>query len=88
MLDFTSEKGLPQSCVYICIPVYYSYGVDSSPEPYEPDPPVPVIEDLLTIAEFIESDTPVLWLRRSLILSEEIKKVTALATKGQRKNPM
>ena len=52
------------------------------PEPYEPGPPVPVIE------EFIQSDTPMVWLRRSLILSEEIIKVTALATKGQRKNPL
>ena len=50
--------------------------------------PVPVIEDLLTSAEFIQSDTPMVWLRRALILSEEIIKVTALATKGQRKNPM
>ena len=52
------------------------------PEPYEPGPPVPVIE------EFIQSDTPMVWLRRALILSEEIIKVTALATKGQRKTPM
>ena len=51
-------------------------------------PLVPVIEDLLTSAEFIQSDTPMVWLRRALILSEEIIKVTALATKGQRKNPM
>ena len=58
------------------------------PEPYEPGPPVPVIEDLLTSAEFIQSDTTMVWLRRALILSEEIIKVTALATKGQRKNPM
>ena len=57
-------------------------------EPYEPGTPVPVIEDLLTSAEFIHSDTPMVWLRRALVLSEEIIKVTTLATKVQRKNPI
>lgn len=58
------------------------------PEPCEPGPPAPIIEDLLTSAEFVHSDMPMVWLRRALILSEEVITNTALATKGQRNNPM
>lgn len=58
------------------------------PEPCEPGPPAPIIEDLLTSAEFVNSDMPMVWLRRALILSEEVITNTALATKGQRNNPM
>lgn len=58
------------------------------PEPCEPGPPAPIIEDLLTSAKFVHSDMPMVWLRRALILSEEVITNTALATKGQRNNPM
>lgn len=58
------------------------------PEPCEPGPPAPIIEDLLTSAEFVHSDMSMVWLRRALILSEEVITNTALATKGQRNNPM
>lgn len=58
------------------------------PEPCEPGPPAPIIEDLLSSAEFVHSDMPMVWLRRALILSEEVITNTALATKGQRNNPM
>lgn len=51
-------------------------------------PPAPIIEDLLSSAEFVHSDMPMVWLRRALILSEEVITNTALATKGQRNNPM
>lgn len=56
------------------------------PEPCEPGPPAPIIEDLLTSAEFVHSDMSMVWLRRALILSEEVITNTALATKGQRNN--
>ncbi|XP_056003436.1 uncharacterized protein LOC125662308 [Ostrea edulis] len=58
------------------------------PEPCEPGPPVPVIEDLLTSPEFVHSDAPMVWLRCTLILSEDAIKSAVLATKGQRNNPM
>lgn len=58
------------------------------PEPCESGPPAPIIEDLLSSAEFVHSDMPMVWLRRALILSEEVITNTALATKGKRNNPM
>ncbi|XP_061192288.1 uncharacterized protein LOC133200518 [Saccostrea echinata] len=58
------------------------------PEPCEPGPPVPVIEDLLTSPEYVHSDAPMVWLRHALSLSEEAIKRTAFATIGQRNNPM
>ena len=66
--------------------MYYSYRVGFQREPYKPGPSVAVIEDLMTSADFIHSDT--LWLRRTLILWQEIIKVTALKTKDQRENSL
>ena len=91
MLDVTRKGFTSVLCIYMYTGVYWCITAMEwilQPEPYEPSPPVPVIEDLLTSAEFIQSDTPMVWLSRALILSEEIIIVTALATKGQRKNPL
>ena len=66
--------------------MYYSHRVGSQREPYKPAFHVPVIEDLMAGADFIHSDT--LWLRRTLILWQEIIKVTALKTKDQSENSL
>ncbi|XP_062571257.1 uncharacterized protein LOC134233305 [Saccostrea cucullata] len=58
------------------------------PEPCEPGPPVPLTEDLLTSPDYVHSDTPIVWLRHALSLSDEAIKRAALETTGQRDNPM
>lgn len=52
------------------------------PEPCEPGPPVPLIEDLLTSPEYVHSDTPMVWLQHALSLNP-LKELH-----WQRNNPM
>lgn len=59
-----------------------------APEPPQAAPPAPLVEDLLVSRDYLQSDEPLTWLRRQMVLSREVIETTETLTKGQRDNPM
>ena len=59
-----------------------------SPEPAVVSMPVPLVEDLLMSEGYIHADSPLTWLRRSLIVGKEARDTIQGLTVGQRCNPL
>ena len=59
-----------------------------APEPQAEMPPAPLVEDLLMNEQFIQSPSPMMWLRKSMLLNSDKISMTAEATKGQRENSL
>ena len=57
-----------------------------APEPPKPTLPAPVVEDLLLSEGYTQAQAPIIWLRKSMVVSKEVIQRTAVATTGQRDN--
>ena len=72
------------------IPLLYITGLlwILEPEPEGKTCPVAVVEDLLTSPGYVQSESPMHWIRREMVISSDVIKQTAEATTGQRSNAM
>ena len=59
-----------------------------SPEPTAKPAPALVVEDLLLSEGFINDPNPMLWLRKMMVVPDNIQEETVRALMGQRTNPM
>ena len=50
--------------------------------------PVPLVEDLLLSRDYLESATPMVWLRKQLVVGPEIREQVPNMTTGQRDNAL